>query len=266
MVLRNLISVGAFTLLLFAAFAFVQKDKVQKASQNKGSGNNGFAILELFTSEGCSSCPPADELIGKVVKEYKDQPVYILSYHVDYWNRLGWKDRFSSAENSQRQQHYSHMLNSQVYTPQLVVNGKTEFVASNSNAVENAIQKAFFNSKNTSIDLSAKISQNQINIEYNASSADPKKVLLISLIEKQSSTQVGKGENEGRHLQHWQIVHKQNIISLNKQQKGTATFSLPEHFSPENWEIIAFIQNTKTGEISGATKAILNYNATSTRI
>ncbi|WP_137905526.1 DUF1223 domain-containing protein [Chryseobacterium sp. 2VB] len=254
MILKNLITVSAFTAVLFAASAFIHQNKDQKTAQHSTSENNGFAVLELFTSEGCSSCPPADELMGKIEKEYKDEPVYLLSYHVDYWNRLGWKDRFSTAENSQRQQQYSRILNSQVYTPQLVVNGKTEFVGSDENNIRNAIRKALITSKKTPVELSAAISQHKIDIQYKTPSADPQNMLLINLVEKHSSTEVGKGENEGRHLHHWQIVHKQNLISLNKQQEGITTFKLPEGFSPENWEVIAFIQNRRTGEISGSAK------------
>ena len=256
MILKNLITVSTFTALLFATSAFIHQDRIQKSKQGPTSESNGFAVLELFTSEGCSSCPPADELMGKIEKEYKNDPVYLLSYHVDYWNRLGWKDRFSTPENSQRQQQYSHILNSQVYTPQLVINGKTEFVGSDENAIKNAIQKALFISSKTKIELSATVSQKDIHVQYKTS-ADTKNMLLINLIEKHSSTQVGKGENEGRHLHHWQIVHQQNPISLNTQQEGTTTFSLPDGFSPENWEIIAFIQNVKTGEISGSAKTFI---------
>lgn len=254
MILKNLITVSAFTAVLFATSAFIHQNKDQKTAQHPASENSGFAVLELFTSEGCSSCPPADELMGKIEKEYEGEPVYLLSYHVDYWNRLGWKDRFSTSENSQRQQQYSRILNSQVYTPQLVINGKTEFVGSDENHIKNSIQKALLVSKKTDVALSANISRNMIDVQYKTSASASNSALLVNLVEKHSSTQVGKGENEGRHLHHWQIVHKQNQISLNKQQEGTTTFKLPEGFSPENWEVIAFIQNIKTGEISGSAK------------
>lgn len=259
MILKNTITIGLLTLSLFSAFAFVQKDEKEKVKQSSTTENKGFAVLELFTSEGCSSCPPADELMGKIEKEYNNENVYILSYHVDYWNRLGWKDRFSSAENSQRQQMYSRILGSQVYTPQLIVNGKTEFVGSDDNAVNKAIQTALFNSPNVNINLSAEVIQNEIQVHYETSANDPKNNLLVTLVEKQSSTQVGKGENEGRHLQHWQIVHKQNSISLHQQQKGVTIFQLPKQFSADNWEVIAFIQNPKTGKISGT--AQVNFNS-----
>ncbi|WP_126651357.1 DUF1223 domain-containing protein [Chryseobacterium aureum] len=254
MILKNLITVSAFTALLFATSAFIHQNEEQKSIQHSTDENHGFAVLELFTSEGCSSCPPADELMGKIEEEYKDQPVYLLSYHVDYWNRLGWKDRFSSAENSRRQQQYSPILNSQVYTPQLIVNGKKEFVGSDENSIRNAIREALFTDKKTNIELSAVISQKDITVSYKTSATDPKNILLINLVEKHASTQVGKGENEGRHLHHWQIVHQQNSISLNKQQEGTTKFKLPEGFSPERWEVIAFIQHVKTGQISGSAK------------
>ncbi|REC50280.1 DUF1223 domain-containing protein [Chryseobacterium pennipullorum] len=256
MILKNVMTVSAFTALLFAASAFIHQHKMPKTEQHSTPENSGFAVLELFTSEGCSSCPAAEELMGQIEKEYKDEPVYLLSYHVDYWNRLGWKDRFSNAENSQRQQQYSRILNSQVYTPQLVVNGKTEFVGSDETNIKNTIREALFSSKKTNVALSANVSQKEINVQYKTSATDLKNILLVNLVEKHSSTQVGKGENEGRHLHHWQIVHKQNQISLNKQAEGTTTFKLPEGFSPENWEVIAFIQNPKTGEISGSAKTI----------
>ena len=242
--------VGLFTLLLFATFAFVQKSEKEENKQHSTTTDDkGFAVLELFTSEGCSSCPPADELMGRIGEEYKNETVYILSYHVDYWNRLGWKDRFSSAEHSQRQQMYSHILGSQVYTPQLVINGKTEFVGSDETAINKTLQKALFSSQNTHIDLSAKVTQNEIKVQYDASATDPKNVLWVNL---------RKGENEGRHLQHWQIVHKQNQIALHQQSKGTTSFKVPEQFSSDKWEIIAFIQNPKTGEILGTAKANFN--------
>jgi len=71
----------------------------------------GFAVLELFTSEGCSSCPPADKVLAKIQRESEGKAVYLLAYHVDYWDRLGWKDAYSSAEFSNRQVQYGHWLN-----------------------------------------------------------------------------------------------------------------------------------------------------------
>lgn len=255
MILKNLIGTAAFVALMFIVSAFVYKNKTEESHQNLSSKNNGFAVLELFTSEGCSSCPPADALMGQIAKEYKDKPVYILAYHVDYWNKLGWKDRFSSAQNSQRQQDYSNKLNSQVYTPQLVVNGKSEFVGSDKNAVENAISNALFSSEDITIDLKATIISKEITFDYKISEVNSKNKLLVTFVEKNSSTNVGGGENEGRNLQHWQIVQKQYPVSLNTAE-GTVKFPLPNNFNTNDWEVIGLVQNTKSGEIVGSTKAL----------
>ncbi|GAA4154609.1 hypothetical protein GCM10022217_11820 [Chryseobacterium ginsenosidimutans] len=255
MVLKNLIGTAAFAALMFIVSAFAYNSKTEETPKNLTSENNGFAVLELFTSEGCSSCPPADQLMGEIEKQYKDQPVYILAYHVDYWNNLGWKDKFSSVENSKRQQQYSQTLRSQVYTPQLVVNGEKEFVGSDRNAVESAIQTALFNTKNAKVDLSAKVSEKEINVNFKTVENYSQNKLLITLVEKKSSTNVQKGENEGRHLIHWQIVHQQNQISLKNSTEGTTSFKLPENFNTNDWEIIGMIQNVKSGEILGSAKA-----------
>jgi hypothetical protein len=257
MILKNLIGTGAFVALMFTVSAFVHEEKKETATQNISTKNEGFAVLELFTSEGCSSCPPADQLMGEIEKKYKDQPVYILSYHVDYWNRMGWKDRFSSAQNSQRQQEYSNKLGSQVYTPQLVINGKTEFVGSDRKTVENTISSALNSLNNNKIELKAKILPKEISFNYNISQATSKDKLFITFVEKQASTQVGGGENEGRYLQHFQIVQKQYPIILNTKE-GTATFPIPNKFNSNDWEVIGLVQNTRSGEIVASTKAIFN--------
>lgn len=255
MVLKNLIGTAAFVALMFTVSAFAYSNKNEVINQNYTSSNEGFAVLELFTSEGCSSCPPADQLMGEIKKQYKDQPVYILSYHVDYWNHLGWKDKFSNIENSKRQQQYAQTLRSQVYTPQLVLNGKKEFVGSDRDAIQTGIQNALLNSNNTKIDLSAKVSGKGINVNFKTTENNSQNKLLITLVEKKSFTNVQKGENEGRHLVHWQIVHQQNQISLKNSAEGATSFKLPENFNINDWEIIGMIQNVKTGEILGVSKA-----------
>ncbi|MBK1897099.1 DUF1223 domain-containing protein [Chryseobacterium paridis] len=259
MISKKLFIVGAFVALLFTISAFVQKDKTDESLRNRSTDkSNGFAVLELFTSEGCSSCPPADALMGQIKESNKDQPIYILAYHVDYWNRLGWKDRFSTSENSARQQQYSRTLDSQVYTPQLVVNGKQQFVGSDKEAIENSILNALSHGANSTVDLKAQSNSNNISVNYKVSGNDSQNKLLITLVQKKASTNVAKGENEGRHLEHWQIVHKQQQVSLKNSLEGSTNFSIPEKFNTTDWEIIGFIQNAKTGQITGASKAIFN--------
>src|SRR5271154_2289788 len=97
-------------------------------------------VLELFTSQGCSSCPPADALLKKLSAE--NSQLLPLSFHVDYWNYLGWKDPYSSPANTDRQRGYASALDGQVYTPELVVNGAVGVVGSDEGSVRNAIATA----------------------------------------------------------------------------------------------------------------------------
>src|ERR1700743_3380708 len=126
---------GFTAIIALSAFINLKKTAASKVVDTKG-----FAVVELFTSEGCSSCPPADAVVAKLQKESAGKPIYILAYHVDYWNHLGWKDAFSDAAYSARQKDYAQYLKIEgIYTPQIVVNGKTEFVGSEEGTLHKAI-------------------------------------------------------------------------------------------------------------------------------
>jgi hypothetical protein len=222
--------------------------------------DKGFAVVELFTSEGCSSCPPADELISRVQKESAGKPVYILAFHVDYWNRLGWKDQFSSAAFSQRQNQYAQWMNlSSVYTPQAVVNGSREFVGAEERTLRNAIQSGL--QKPATSDLSVKnvkISHNKIDFDYHVAGATEAASLLVAVIQKTGVSKVLAGENGGRTLSHVQIVRNLQSISLGQQHDGAASIDIPDGIKADNLQVIAFIQKTGNGEIIAATKSEVN--------
>jgi len=227
--------------------------------KNVNGDNKGFAVIELFTSEGCSSCPPADELVARIEKESKDKPVYILAYHVDYWNRLGWKDAFSSADYSKRQNDYANYLNLQsVYTPQIVVNGKTEFVGSEEGTLRNAIRTSLQKASSTQLALNVSaIEQGRADIKYNTEGTDKNTVLQIAVLQKNAQTKVERGENGGRTLSHVQIVRKLQRVALNV-NNGSVNVALPHGFDTQGWEIIGFLQNTVNGTIIGASRATLS--------
>ncbi|HTD39391.1 MAG TPA: DUF1223 domain-containing protein [Mucilaginibacter sp.] len=242
-----------FTALVTEAFITIKNNNIAKPA----ASGKGFAVVELFTSEGCSSCPPADALVARVQKESTDKPVYILAFHVDYWNRLGWKDVFSSHEYSERQNQYARWLNlSSVYTPQAVVNGHTEFVGSEEANLRSAIKAGLERTAKTELSLSnVKIEGDKAVIQYKADGATSNSDLLIALIEKNATTKVQRGENGGRTLSHVQIVTQLKSISLKNSGNGTESIALPHGFDPQKWELIGFVQNTSNGEITGATKA-----------
>jgi hypothetical protein len=242
-----------FTVLITEAFITMKNHKLAAAE----TAGKGFAVVELFTSEGCSSCPPADELVARVQKQSADKPVYILAFHVDYWNRLGWKDVFSNHEYSERQNQYARWLtSSQVYTPQVIVNGHTEFVGSDEKSLRNAIKTGLDGPTKTELTLSGiKVEGGKVTIQYRAEGATSNSGLLIALIEKNATTKVKSGENGGHTLSHVQIVTELKTISLKNGGKGTENIALPHAFDRQKWELIGFVQNTSNGEITGATKA-----------
>ncbi|HTE01582.1 MAG TPA: DUF1223 domain-containing protein [Mucilaginibacter sp.] len=242
-----------FVAMVTQAFIFIKDGKPVKME----SSGKGFAVIELFTSEGCSSCPPADALVAKVQKDIGDKPVYILAYHVDYWDRLGWKDAFSSSAYSDRQRQYARWLkSSQIYTPQIIVNGRTEFVGSEEGKLNNAIKTSLQKSAKTELTLSdIKINGDNASLKYHTDGAAGNAALLLALVEKNATTKVQKGENGGRTLSHVQIVQHLQSIPLKKNASGNQNITFPHGFNPEKWELIGFVQNTSNGEITAAAKA-----------
>ena len=240
--------------VVLGSTAFIRLNHVKKVKAD----NKGFAVIELFTSEGCSSCPPADDLVARIEKEDANKPVYILAFHVDYWNRLGWKDVFSSADYSRRQSEYANYLHLQsVYTPQIVVNGKTEFVGSEEGTLRNAIKSSLQQPAPAQLSLTVSaVNQNEASLKYNAEGAINNTELLIAVLQKNAQTKVERGENGGRTLSHVQIVRKlQRVVVGNG--NGSVNVSLPNGFDAKGWEIIGILQNTRNGEIAGAAKAVM---------
>jgi hypothetical protein len=246
---------GVLAVITLAATAFINLKPSAKKSAVAGKG---FAVIELFTSEGCSSCPPADELVAKIQKEYSNQPVYILAFHVDYWNRLGWKDVFSNADYSKRQQDYARYIHPSggVYTPQIVFNGTKEFIGSEEGTLRNAIKTGLQKNMSTNITLNElKADQHKITIHYQVEGNEKNSVLLLALVQRTAQTNVKAGENKGRNLSHVQIVRALQSVTLGNNKSGTESIALPNGVNAQNTEIIGLLQNSATGEITGAAKA-----------
>lgn len=248
--------VGAAALALAtAAYANRKIDTAKTA--NTGAPGKGFALVELFTSEGCSSCPSADELLARIQKETQDKPVYVLAYHVDYWNNLGWKDVFSNALFSKRQREYSAYLNARVYTPQVVVNGKTELVGSDEPVLRETISNALATAQTAQVSLQAQQNGDKLTVNYEATGGSASQQLLITVVQKTAISKVAKGENSGRTLSHIQIVRELKTVALNQAKKGQTNINLPKEFAPQGWEVVGFIQDKASGEVLTATKAVL---------
>lgn len=166
------------------------------------TASTGPVVLELFTSQGCSSCPPADRLLAELGRR---DDVVALSFHVDYWNDLGWDDPFSSPRWSQRQQSYGHELPSRIYTPQLVVHGRQHLVGSNERAVREAMA-AQAAQPHVRLAASAKRQGNRVEVAIDRDARDL--LAVVALYESEHSTEITSGENSDRTLRNDYVVRQ----------------------------------------------------------
>lgn len=216
----------------------------------------GFALLELYTSEGCSSCPPADELMGRIQKEYKDSNVYVLAYHVDYWDKQGWKDVFSNPDYTKRQYDYAKYLGkAPIYTPQLIINGKADYIASQETVVRNGIKSALSKPVLVNINLETTQKDANLSVSYNVEGTSKNSRLFIAVVQNSAKSNVKRGENAHRILSHYQIVHELQSVNLNKVKKGITSVHLPKNFNKQDFEIIGFVQDMNSGVILGVKRS-----------
>ncbi|ACU61080.1 DUF1223 domain-containing protein [Chitinophaga pinensis] len=260
----RLVSVFFFSVALIGmfiamvAFSDLRNEKVIKHLQTT-TDSKGFAVVELFTSEGCSSCPPADELMGRIEKGNKNESIYILTYHVDYWDRQGWKDKFSDHAFSQRQESYANWLNlSSVYTPQLVVNGANEYIGSDEHSVIGGIADALDQTPATTLTLHSVKDGGKLTISHEETAIKKNTKLVLALVQKEGESNVRAGENAGRKLSHVQIVRALKEVPAG--DKKDVTLDLPADFSTQGWELIGFLQNSNNGHIIAATKVDFQTN------
>lgn len=243
---------------VFIALAFFISSSATAQSSAEKNAQKGIAVLELFTSEGCSSCPPADELMGKIQKEYQESPVYILSYHVDYWDKQGWKDIFSNAEYTKRQHQYSNWFGTEtIFTPQILINGKAEYIAAQESVVKADIKKALFKPAAVNLALDASQEEGKLTVNYKVKGSFKNSLLMLALIQKSAVSNVKRGENANRVLSHFQIVRKLQSTTLKADGVGTASLKLPKDFNSSEFQVIGFVQDISTGAVLGAFQAAL---------
>ena len=229
-----------------------------------------LVIVELFTSEGCSSCPPADALLKELSEQKKMNGVQVvaLEEHVDYWNHLGWKDPYSAAEFSQRQSDYAQVFGTDgVYTPQMVVDGQSELVGSRSLAAREAIQKAA-NQPKAEIVLvgGANSSPGKPAFEVQIKNLEGISVrgeteLWVAVTEKGLQTDVKAGENSGETLKHAAVVRSLRKIDTLRNPAGydrQIQVAVDPGWKKENLAVVAFLAEKSSRKIIGAAATPLN--------
>lgn len=225
-------------------------------------------LIELFTSEGCSSCPPADQLLRTLVstQPIRGVEVVALGEHVDYWNSLGWPDRFSSPAFTQRQSEYhaSVFPSSAVYTPQLVIDGALERIGSDEQAVRQAIQRAAQSPKaDVRVITSRPSARTQpITVEIHIPPSVPRDGpadVVVAAIEDGLVTPVVRGENRGRTLAHGAVVRLMQIVGAVEADQQTLSLSwtvpIRGEWRREHMRIVAFVQERVGRRVLGVASA-----------
>lgn len=211
-------------------------------------------VLELFTSQGCSSCPPADRALQELTEKAAraGQAVYGLSFHVDYWNRLGWQDPFSSKQFTDRQRQYDRALNTQTYTPQLVVNGRQDIIGGQRSRIEQAIQTIHQQPASAflGVDGSLTRSGRQVTVNYELSAKGPYRV-NVALVQREARTPVRNGENGGRTLVNTNIV-RQFKTAEPTGTSGKVDLVQPDGLLADQTAVLVYVQRMDNGQVVGA--------------
>lgn len=224
----------------------------------------GPVLVELFTSEGCSSCPSADALLARLEasQEIAEAEIIALKQHVDYWNRLGWADPFSSAAFTERQSEYGQFFgHGSVYTPQMVVDGQEELVGSDERKARKAIERAVRAPKaRIELQLLAESAPREVRLririaELSSLTPGDTPEVFLAVTEGNLSSHVTRGENAGRRLVHAAVVRElKRIAQIEPRQEFTGLLEVPvrDGWKIENLRAVVFVQERRSRRVQGA--------------
>ncbi len=211
-----------------------------------------FVVVELYTSQGCSSCPRADKVLEQISETYKGKNVFALGFHVDYWDRLGWKDTFSKHEYSQRQYAYGQRFkNASVYTPQMIVNGSAEFNGGNASKAFSLINRGLKAKAVATLEGKITESETQLPITYAISEVLYDKYSIhAALIKNKEKVSIKRGENSNKQIVYHNIVL--DLTTTNALKKGKIVLKKPKDYDHENYTVLLFLQEKNNGPIISA--------------
>ncbi len=256
---NSIIKTAIYTGLIILTLV-VSSFTLKKVIWNKEikKGGNGFAVLELFTSQGCSSCPPADAVLAKYAMQ-NNPNIIPLAFHVDYWNQLGWKDPFSKAQFTERQSNYAKQLKAQGnYTPQIIINGKHELVGSYKDEIDNLVHDELALTSNFRVSIKkASVLNNILHIEYDADT-NTNTIINLALVKKKEYTSIKRGENSGHEQTSYNIVFDFKTIINHSNTNNKTSFQFNSDWLSPDFMLVAYLQNSKTGTILGVTKSEIN--------
>jgi hypothetical protein len=256
------------TVLLFAAWimcgvktvAAVGNPSAQAFAATQAKSKTPV-LVELFTSEGCATCPPAERNLAILEKEQPnpDAEIITLALHVDYWNRLGWTDAYSSPIFSQRQQIYGSKFKiNQIYTPQMIVDGSRHFVGSNMSEAQKIIGEA---AKTPKANVELTLSDDKLKVKITDAPKHEMASVYLAIAEDNILTDVRKGENGGRVLQHTSVVRELKPLGRLPAEENQFEIETVMQANPnwkrENLKAIVFIQENQSRRIFGVVRKTL---------
>jgi len=212
-----------------------------------------FSVIELFTSQGCSSCPPADRLL----KQLAQRPdVIALSFPVTYWDYLGWKDTLARPENAERQRHYAAIQGGEVYTPEAVVNGLKECVGSDQDAIESALNATASIIRKEAVSLSVRHEDGKLVIETGAAPAESRHragKVWVAAVRHLSDVSIEAGENRGRKVTYTNVVL--GLTEAGGWQGAPTSYAVPSSLIAKDRDmLVVFLQAEPFGPIVGAVR------------
>lgn len=230
--------------------------------ENPAAKNKPPVLVELFTSEGCVTCPPADRLLSQLEKNQPSDAAEIitLSLHINYWDNIGWKDRFSSPIYSQRQEIYKHKFKiATVYTPQMIVDGAKQLIGSNSAEANKAISESAKLPK-----ANIEITRTEDNLKINVSDvpAHGDATVFLAIAEDNLSTKISGGENNGRTLEHNSVVRDLKplgrILTADDKFELETDLQFQSDWKQNDLKLIVFVQENESRRILGVAKILLD--------
>jgi hypothetical protein len=270
---KNIIRSRFFILALFSIAAlmlFPLSLHLRAVAGGVPSGNDSSTrtpvLIELFTSEGCSDCPPADVLLQKLdrIQPVTGVDLIVLSEHVDYWNNIGWKDPYSSHKYSERQSDYGDKFRlSSIYTPQMVVDGQFQFVGSDEREAIRAIQSAAKTEKarltlsSIHFDGANKLSAHLETGPLPSSASAKSGNIFLAIADESDESHVSRGENAGRTLKHVAVLRDLIPVGQVSKDSGFSRDIILDHSSGDRRDlrVVAIIQESSSGRILGVASA-----------
>jgi hypothetical protein len=215
-----------------------------------------FALLELFTSEGCSSCPPADRQLAAATElaERSGRQIITLSFHVDYWNDSAFADPFSDARYTQRQQHYLQAFQRRsAYTPELVVNGSEEFVGSDETALRDSTMRALSRPAKVAVSAESELRGTELVVRYASSGSGERAALQIAVFQSKVASRIDAGENSGAAIEHRNVVRDLSQREVSLPANGEQRFELGDAGNAADLGAVVLVSDPRSRSVWGAT-------------